>query len=54
MSTSGAPPPPPDGNQEGAMTYVVKKTMRDIGSAQYPMLMHTNYAEWSVMMKEML
>jgi hypothetical protein len=36
------------------MTYVVKKTMRDIGSAQYPMLMHTNYAEWSVMMKVML
>ena len=35
-------------------TYVVKKTVRDVGSAQYPMLTHTNYAEWVVLMKVML
>jgi len=35
-------------------TYVVKKTVRDAGSAQYPMLTRTNYAEWVVLMKVML
>jgi len=35
-------------------TYIVKKTVRDIGGAQYPMLTHTNYAEWVVLMKVML
>jgi len=35
-------------------TYVVKKTVRDVGSAQYPMLTRTNYAEWVVLMKVML
>ena len=29
----------------------MKKTVRDVGSAQYPMLTHTNYAEWVVLMK---
>ena len=32
----------------------MKKTVRDVGSAQYPMLTHTNYAEWIVLMKVML
>ena len=27
-------------------TYVVKKTVLDVGGAQYPMLTRTNYAEW--------
>ena len=31
-------------------TYVVKKTVRDVGGAQYPMLTRTNYAEWVVLM----
>ncbi|CAN6310868.1 unnamed protein product [Urochloa humidicola] len=35
-------------------TYVVKKTVRDVGGASYPMLTRTNYAEWAVMMKVML
>ena len=35
-------------------TYVVKKTVRDAGGAQYPMLTRTNYAEWVVLMKVML
>ena len=35
-------------------TYVVKKTVRDVGGAQYPMLTRTNYAEWVVLMKVML
>jgi hypothetical protein len=36
------------------MTYVVKKTVQDIGGAQYPILTYTNYNEWEVMMKVML
>jgi len=32
----------------------VKKTLRDVGGAQYPMLTRTNYAEWVVLMKVML
>jgi len=36
------------------MTYVVKKTLRDVGGAQYSMLTRTNYAEWVVLMKVML
>ena len=32
----------------------MKKTVRDIGGAQYPMLTRTNYAEWVVLMKVML
>ena len=36
------------------MTYVVKKTVRDVGGAQYPLLTRTNYAEWVVLMKVML
>ena len=35
-------------------TYVVKKTVREAGNAQYPMLARTNYAEWVVLMKVML
>ena len=35
-------------------TYVVKKMVRDVGGAQYPMLTRTNYAEWVVLMKVML
>jgi len=35
-------------------TYVVKKTVRDVGGAQYPMLTRTNYTEWVVLMKVML
>ena len=35
-------------------TYVVKKTVRDVGGAQYPMLTRTNYAEWVVLMKVVL
>ena len=35
-------------------TYVVKKTVRDVGGAQYPMLTRTNYAEWVVLMKVMI
>ena len=35
-------------------TYVVKKTVRDVGRTQYPMLTCTNYIEWSVLMKMML
>ncbi|CAN6346150.1 unnamed protein product [Urochloa humidicola] len=35
-------------------TYVVKKTIRDVGGAAYPMLTRTNYAEWAVLMKVML
>ena len=35
-------------------TYVVKKTVREAGNAQYPMLTRTNYAEWVVLMKVML
>ena len=31
-------------------TYVMKKTVRDVGSVQYPMLTFTNYAEWVVLM----
>jgi hypothetical protein len=33
---------------------VVKKTVRDVGGAQYPILTRTNYNEWEVMMKVML
>jgi hypothetical protein len=33
---------------------VVKKTIRDIGSAQFPVLTRTNYGEWEVVMKVML
>jgi hypothetical protein len=33
---------------------VVKKTVRDIGGAQFPMLTCTNYVEWEVLMKVML
>ena len=36
------------------MTYIVKKTVRDDGGTQYPMLTCTNYAEWVVLMKVML
>jgi len=32
----------------------VKKTVRDVGGAQYLMLTRTNYAEWVVLMKVML
>jgi len=32
----------------------MKKTVRDVGDAQYPMLTRTNYAEWVVLMKVML
>ena len=32
----------------------MKKTARDVGGAQYPMLTRTNYAEWVVLMKVML
>jgi len=35
-------------------TYVVKKTVRDVGGVQYPMLTRTNYAEWVVLIKVML
>ena len=35
-------------------TYVVKKTVRDVGGAQYPMLTRMNYTEWVVLMKVML
>ena len=34
-------------------TYVVKKMVRDVGGAQYPMLTRMNYAEWVVLMKVM-
>jgi hypothetical protein len=34
--------------------YVVKKTIRDIGGAQFPVLTHSNYAEWKVVAKVML
>ena len=41
--------------RRGSQTkYVVKKTVRDVGSAQYPMLTRTNYVEWVVLMKVML
>ena len=40
--------------RHGETVYVMKKTVHDVGSAQYPMLMRTNYAEWSVLMKVML
>jgi hypothetical protein len=33
---------------------VVKKMIRDIGSAQFPVLTRTNYGEWEVVMKVML
>jgi len=42
------------GRRRGKTTYVVKKTVRDVGNAQYPMLTRTNYAEWVVLMKVML
>ena len=35
-------------------TSLIKKMVRDIGSAQYPMLTRTNYDEWLVLMKVML
>lgn len=35
-------------------THVVQKTVRDIVGAQYLMLTHTNYGEWTVLMKVML
>jgi hypothetical protein len=35
-------------------TYMVKKTMQDVGSTQYPILTRMNYNEWEVMMKVML
>ena len=44
----------PERHGHGEMTYVVKKMVRDVGSAQYPMLPRTNYAEWVVLMKVML
>ena len=34
-------------------TYVVKKTIRDVGNAQFPVLTRTNYAEWEVLVKVM-
>ncbi|XP_072150391.1 uncharacterized protein [Setaria viridis] len=34
-----------------AVFFVVKKTVQDIGGAQYPILTRSNYAEWEVMMK---
>jgi hypothetical protein len=33
---------------------MVKKTMQDVGSTQYPILTRMNYNEWEVMMKVML
>ena len=36
------------------VTYVVKKTVRDIGNAQFPVLTRSNYAEWEVVIKVML
>ena len=35
-------------------TYVMRKTVRDAGNAQYPMLTRTNCAEWVVLMKVIL
>jgi hypothetical protein len=32
---------------------VVKKTIRDVGNAQFPTLTRTNYAEWEVLVKVM-
>ncbi|KAF8783882.1 hypothetical protein HU200_000329 [Digitaria exilis] len=50
-----------DGRDNGSVspnrrraTYVVKKTVRDICGAQYPILTRSNYSEWEVMMKVML
>ena len=42
------------GRRHGETTYVMKKTVRDVGSVQYPMLTRTNYAEWVVLTKVML
>jgi len=44
----------PERRGRGQTTYVVQKTLRDVGGAQYPMLTRTNYAEWVVLMKVML
>jgi hypothetical protein len=33
------------------VTYVVKKTFRDIGSAQFPTLTRTNYAKREVLVR---
>ncbi|CAN6231622.1 unnamed protein product [Urochloa humidicola] len=35
-------------------TYVVTKTVRDMGGAQYPILTRSNYAEWEVVVKVMM
>jgi hypothetical protein len=32
---------------------LVKKTIRDVGNAQFPTLTQTNYAEWEVLVKVM-
>jgi hypothetical protein len=33
---------------------MVKKIVRDIGNAQFPILTRSNYAEWEVVVKVML
>jgi hypothetical protein len=33
---------------------VVQRTVREVSGIQYPVLTHTNYGEWAVLMKVML
>jgi hypothetical protein len=43
-----------DGSQEGGGQIVIQRIVRDGGSAQWPMLTRTNYADWALLMQVML
>jgi hypothetical protein len=43
-----------DGSQEGGGQIVIQWMVRDGGSAKWPMLTRTNYADWALLMQVML
>ena len=46
--------PPPRCARHRERVLVERQVVKEIGNAGWPMLMKTNYAEWSAMMKVML
>uniref|UniRef100_A0ACD5TXY1 Uncharacterized protein n=1 Tax=Avena sativa TaxID=4498 RepID=A0ACD5TXY1_AVESA len=59
-SPSRSPPPRPRGRSRTVrrgrevVPAVVQRTIRDSGSAQWPMLTKTNYGDWAVLMQVMM
>jgi len=47
-------PPPRRGRRRGGDEPQVQRVVREVGSANYPMLTRTNYVEWAVLMQVML